>query len=172
MSIYMQFKRANGGVIKGDVTETGHEGWIELHSVQLGVNRHITNPTGRGVNREDSVPAAQEIVITKDQDSASNDLFRQSLWGEGAEVEIDFVRREGDALTIYMSVTLENTVVSGFSTSGSGGDANARPMESLTLNFQKITYSTEGPGRLIQGAKTKPPQPAGGTKPRVKGRVK
>ena len=45
--------------------------------------------------------------------------------------------------------------------------------EKLSLNFQKITYSTEGPGRLIQGAKTKPPQPpAGGTKPRVKGRVK
>jgi type VI protein secretion system component Hcp len=171
MPIYMQFTRGDGVVIKGGVTEPGYEGWIELQSVQLGISRHVTNPTGRGVNRDASAPAVQEIVITKEQDSASEDLFRQSLWGVGAKVEIDFVKHQGDKPSTTMSITLENTLVDNFSVSGHGGDAHAKPMESLTLNFQTITYSTEGPGRLIPGARTPAPH-ADAPAPRVKHRVK
>jgi type VI secretion system secreted protein Hcp len=171
MPIYMQFTRTNGSVIKGDVTESDHLGWIELQSAQLGINRRITNPSGQGANRDAQVPTVSEIVVTKDQDSASNELFRQSLWGDAATVEIDFVKHDGGTTSTTMSVTLEGTQVSNFSTSGSGGDAHQRPTESLSLNFQSIVYSTEGPGRLIPGARTTPPPPAA-PDPHVKGRVK
>ena len=53
---------------RGGVKAKGYEGWIELQSAQIGVNRHITSQTGRGSNREASRPAVQEIVITKSQD--------------------------------------------------------------------------------------------------------
>jgi type VI secretion system secreted protein Hcp len=94
-----------------------------------------------------------EIVVTKLQDSASTDLFRQSMWGEGATVQIDFVRALPDGKPeVYMSITLENTLVSSFSVSGSGG-AGDKPMESLALNFTKVTYDVKTANRMIPGEK-------------------
>ena len=66
---------------RGGMKAKGFEGWIELQSAQIGVNRHITNQTGRGSNREASRPAVQEIVITKSQDDTSTALFREFLYG-------------------------------------------------------------------------------------------
>jgi len=139
MPIYM---KVDG--IDGSVTATGHEKWIELDSAQVGVNRHITNSTGRGVNREASAPSVSEIVVTKVLDDASTGLFKASLWGEGKKVKIDFVKTDKNKIEPYLQLELENTLVSSYSCSGHGGGdgAHARPMESLSLNFTKITYNT------------------------------
>jgi type VI secretion system secreted protein Hcp len=128
--------------ITGSVTAAGHEKWIELHSCQLGVNRNVTSPTGRGTNREAAVPSVSEIVVTKDLDCASTSLFKASLWGEGKKVKIDFCKTDKDKFEPFLQLELENTLISSFSTSGSGGDGNARPMESLSLNFTKILFVT------------------------------
>jgi type VI secretion system secreted protein Hcp len=128
--------------IDGSVTATGHEKWIELESCQFGVSRHVTNPTGRGVNREASAPSVHEIVVTKHQDSSSTNLFRASLWGEGKKVKIDFCKTDKDKVEPYLQVELENTLVSSYSVSGHGGTVHTRPMESVGLNFTKITYNT------------------------------
>jgi type VI protein secretion system component Hcp len=37
---------------------------------------------------------------------------------------------------------MENTLVANYSVSGHGGVAHSQPMESLSLNFTKITYNT------------------------------
>lgn len=135
MPIYMKIEG-----IKGNVTAAGHEGWIELTSAQLGVQRRV-NTTGRGTNREASTPSVSEIVVTKDVDSASSDLFRMSLWGEGKKVTIDFV--SSDQTVPYLSIELENTLISNYSVSGHGGSAHDTPMESLSLNFTKVSYTTK-----------------------------
>jgi type VI secretion system secreted protein Hcp len=137
MAIYMQFDG-----IHGSVTAAGHENWIELHSATMGVNRHLTISTGRGLNREASVPALSEIAITKDLDSATMGLFRVSLWGEGKKVKIDFCKTDKDKWEAYLQVELDNVLISNFSLAGHGGDSNARPTESLSLNFTKITMTT------------------------------
>jgi type VI secretion system secreted protein Hcp len=138
MPIYMNYDG-----IDGSVTAAGHEKWIELHSCQMGVGRHVTNPTGRGENREASAPAVSEIVVTKTTDAASTGLFRESLWGEGKMVKIDFCTTDKDKFEPYLQLELENTMVSSYSVS-SGGD---RPMESLSLNFTKITFNNIGMGK-------------------------
>jgi type VI secretion system secreted protein Hcp len=137
MPIYMSIEGVNGSV-----TAAGHEKWIELQSCQLGTNRHITNATGRGVNREASAPAVSEIVVTKDLDCASTGLFRLSLWGEGKKVKIDFCKTDKDKIEPYLQLELENTLVSNYSCSGHGGVGHSQPMESLSLNCTKITYAT------------------------------
>jgi type VI secretion system secreted protein Hcp len=142
------------GKMKGGVTAKGHEGWIEIQSAQLGVHRHLTSATGRGTNREASVPAVSEIVITKNQDSASNDLFRDSLWGEGADVEIHFLNSD-DPINPYLSLKLRRALVSSYSVSGAGGDLRSRPMESLALNFTGIEYSIGG----TKNTQKQPPPP-------------
>ena len=137
MPIYMKYDG-----IDGSVTAAGHEKWIELESCQLGVHRNITSPTGRGSNREAAIPSMSEIVVTKYQDCASSNLFRASLWGEGKKVKIDFCKTDKDKFEAFLQLELENTMVSSYSSSGHGGDSNSRPMESLSLNFTKITFNT------------------------------
>ncbi len=137
MPIYMKYDG-----IDGDVTATGHEKWIELQSCQLGINRHVSQPTGRGVDREASAPAVSEIVVTKMTDAASVNLFKASLFGEGKTVKIDFCKTDKDKFEPYLQLELENTLVSSYSQS-SGGD---RPMESLSLNYTKITFNNIGMG--------------------------
>jgi type VI secretion system secreted protein Hcp len=122
--------------IDGDVTAKGHEKWIECLSFQMGVNRSVHTPVGAAADREASAPSVSEVVLTKNSDASSYKLFQESLVGEGdKKVKIDFCKTATD-LDPYNQYELEQVVVSGWSAS-SGGD---RAMESLTLNFTKITY--------------------------------
>lgn len=133
MPIYMKY-----GSIQGDVTESGHVGWIELSSLQWGVGRGIGTATGSGEDREASAPSISEVTVTKDLDKASIKLLTEAYQGDGgsdgATVQIDFVRTMQGKLQIYMTFILNAVMISGFSWS-SGGD---RPSESLSLNFTKI----------------------------------
>ncbi|MFL5331572.1 MAG: Hcp family type VI secretion system effector [Gemmataceae bacterium] len=131
--------------VKGEVTAPGYIGWIELYSAQMGTNRRVTNPTGRGTNRESNVPSVSEIVVTKPQDNASTGLFQASLRGEGKKVKIVFTKKEGKVETSYMEIELEGTMVSNYNVSGHGGDDQRKPMESLSLNFTQIKFKTTGP---------------------------
>jgi type VI secretion system secreted protein Hcp len=135
MPIYMKF-----GSITGDVTESGHTQWIELSSMQWGVGRGVSSPTGSSADRESSAPSISEITVTKTNDAASAGLLSEALQGDGsngASVEIDLVRTDKGKLTVYQKIMLTNVIISGFSTS-SGGD---RPSESLSLNFTKIAVT-------------------------------
>ena len=136
MPIYMKMTRKGLPVVTGDATAKGHEKWIELSSVQMGVSRSIS--TAPAPNGELS-PSVSEIVITKSQDSASMALWKQSLWGEGMTIQIDFVKSGGGP---YLTYTLQNALVSG-STPG--------PLESLSLTFTKMTFDTHGTGPDVSG---------------------
>ena len=110
-----------------------YNGWIELESCQLGNTRAVRGFSGIGATS----PSISEIVITKYQDSSSPHLFTEALSGKQRKVTIDFVEKEQSAP--YLSIELEGVLISGYSTSGGG----AKPYESLSLNFTKITYSTK-----------------------------
>ncbi len=131
MPIYMSYDG-----IPGDVTADGHAAWIECFSLQWGVGRGISSPTGNTKDRESSAPSVSEIVITKNQDKATALLLDAALQGEGKNVTIDFCKTDKGKLEVYMTYTLTNTMVSGYSLS-SGGD---RPSESVSLNFTKVEY--------------------------------
>jgi type VI secretion system secreted protein Hcp len=141
MPIYVKYDG-----IDGDVTTAGHEKWIEVHSFQWGVGRGMTNSGGSGADREGSTPSVSEIVLTKDTDGASPNLFRASLGkppaDEGKTVNIDFVKTDTSQPEPYLQLTLDNCLVSGWSIS-SGGD---RPTESVTLNFTKVEFKNTGMG--------------------------
>ena len=132
MPIYMKFEG-----VDGDVTAEGHEKWIELSSFQAGIGRHIGVPTGRHAEREASAPSVSEIVVTKLADTSSAKLFQHALWGEGVKVQIDFCKTDKDKLEVYQTYEMEDVLISSYSVS-SGGE---RPMESLALNFTKITFT-------------------------------
>ena len=131
MAIYMKF-----GKIEGNATESDHKKWITLESMQWGVGRGISTPTGAATNREASAPLVSEVTITKQMDASSTGLFLESLKGaKGTEVKIDLVQT-GDPNRLFTRYTLSNVLVSGYSVSTGGG----QPTESISLNFTKIEF--------------------------------
>lgn len=140
MPIYMNYDSL---AIKGDVTEDGHKGWIEVNSFQWGVGRGISSPTGASADRESSAPSVSEITLSKPSDSASPKLLNEALQGEGKTVLIDFCKTDKGKLEVYTTYTLTNCMISGYSVS-SGGD---RPSESLSLNFTKVEYKNTPTGQ-------------------------
>jgi len=138
MAIFMKYD----GIDKGSSTTKGHlgsEGWTELKSVQWGVGRGITDPS-QGSEREASAPSGSEIVVTKDLDLASYRLFEEAVSGDGKTVKIHFTKTNKDQQDTFMEYILSNTLVSGFSTNGTGD----RPVETVSLNFTKIEYNYSG----------------------------
>ena len=133
MPIYMNYDSL---ALKGDVTEEGHVGWIELNSLQWGVGRGISSPTGASADRESSAPSVSEITVTKAQDASSVKVLDECLQGEGKTVLIDFAKTDKGKLEVFLTYTLTNCMISGYSIS-SGGD---RPQESLSLNFTKVEF--------------------------------
>ena len=129
MPIYVNYNN-----IPGDVTAAGHEKWIEVNSFQWGVGRGISSPTGGSSDREASAPSVSEIVVTKPTDISTIKLLDEGLQGEGQDCTIDFCKTDKGNLNVYLSYTLTNTLLSGFSIN-SGGD---RPQESLSFSFTKV----------------------------------
>jgi type VI secretion system secreted protein Hcp len=146
MPIYVKYDS-----IDGDVTAEGHEKWIEVNSFQWGVGRGIASPAGGSSDRESSAPSVSEIVVTKPTDVATVKLLDAALQGEGEDVTIDFCKTDKGKLSVYLSYTLNNTMISGYSSS-SGGD---RPTESVSLNFTKIECKD-----IALGAKNEDGSPA------------
>jgi type VI secretion system secreted protein Hcp len=144
MAVYMKY-----GSIKGPVTTDGFKDWIELQSFQWGVGRSIGTAARGSTSREHSEPSISEIVVTKLTDVASPKLFLDAVAGKlDSKVEVKFTTTTKGKVETFLTYKMENTGVSGYSLS-SGGDM---PMESLTLNFTKISYTFTGTDPGIGGS--------------------
>ena len=143
MPIYMKYEG-----VDGDVTTKGFEKDIELTSAQFGHSRAVTSIGANDARR--GTPQVTDLVVTKPMDVSSTDLFRDSLMGKGRKVTLYFVSTGVDKSTPYLTIELENVLISSFSLSG-GHDADGKPVESLTFNFTKITYTTTTLDEKLRG---------------------
>lgn len=131
MAIYMKYDG-----IDGEATHDSHQKWIDISSMQFGIGRAISTPSGSTANREASQPSVSEITLKKQMDGSSPKLFTESATGNiGKTVKIDLVST-GSPGNTYVTYTLTNTLISGYSVE-TGGD---RPAEAVTLSFTKIEY--------------------------------
>jgi type VI secretion system secreted protein Hcp len=144
MALYLKY-----GSIKGAVTTDGFKDWIELNSFQWGVGRHIGTAARGSTTREHSEPNLSEITVTKLTDVASPKLFLDAVAGKlDSKVTIKFTTTTKGKVETFLTYELENTGLSHYSLS-SGGEA---PMESLSLNFVKITETFTGHDPGISGS--------------------
>lgn len=121
--------------IEGDATHESHKNWVDVGSMQFGVGRAISTPSGRAANREASEPSISEVTLTRELDKSSPKFFKEAVAGKvGKKVQIDLVTT-GDPGDTFMTYTLENALVSGYSVSANG---SGRPHETISLNFSKI----------------------------------
>jgi type VI protein secretion system component Hcp len=121
---------------------------IPVESVQFGSTRHMQR---KDPEKKDApaAPAISEVVITSFQGDHSSDLFKKSLWGEPFSAEIVFVKQpDGQP---YLKIKLTNALISSINVSGHGGGPDGKPMESWTLNAEKIEYENLGGGTATGG---------------------
>jgi type VI secretion system secreted protein Hcp len=150
MAVYIEYEG-----IKGNVTAEGFVDHISVHSIQLGVSRGISMESGHMANREATRPSLSEITFTKNADSSSIALFKESVVGAaGKLVKIKFAQTGADAVVIYMDYELHDCLVSSYSVSA-GGDSD--PVESISLSYSKILvnyhdYDKKNAGKSPQRA--------------------
>jgi type VI secretion system secreted protein Hcp len=131
MAIYIEYAG-----IKGNVTADGYKDHIAVNSFQFGVGRGISMEPGKLSNREATRPTISEVTVTKSADTSAIALFKEAVTGSaGKKVVVKFVQTGGDKLVEYMTYTLEDCLVSGYSVSA---DAQGDPTESISLSFAKI----------------------------------
>ncbi len=136
MAIYMKY-----GSIKGAVATEGFKDWIELTSFQWGVGRSIGTAARGAISREHSEPTLSEISVSKPTDVASPKLFLDAVAGKlDNKVTIKFTTTAKGKVETFLTYDLENTGLSHYSLSSAG----EIPMESLSLNFTKITETFTG----------------------------
>lgn len=133
MAIYMKFAG-----IDGQVTTKGFEKWIELDSCALNIQRHTTLGSG-GRSREGAHPEISEIHVTKKFDKATAKILQESVAGTfDKEVNIKWTTTTKSKIDTYFHVKLEKCGITQYSQSSSPDHV---PMESLALNFLKVTYT-------------------------------
>lgn len=130
MPIYLEYEG-----IKGDVTESGHKEWIEIHSLSWGISRMIDTRVGAAALREQASPNVGEITVSKETDSSSVPLFMESTVGKAKKVLVHFTKTGTGAQDVFLTFELTKCLVSGYSISGGG---EGRPSESVSLNFAKV----------------------------------
>ena len=134
MPIYMKY----GDKITGEVTETGHDGWLACDSASFNVNRSTTVEVGSGQEkRHRDQPTVSDMQISRTYDKSSPLLFNEAVVGKPQKVQIDFLEPADGAdasPNVYLTYYLRNCLISSYSVGGGGGGAT----ESLALNFTAI----------------------------------
>jgi type VI secretion system secreted protein Hcp len=133
------------GSLKGAVTTDGFKDWIELNYFQWRIGRHIGTAARGATTREHSEPNLGEVTVTKLTDAASPKFFPDAVAGKlDCKVTIKFTTTTKGKVETFLTYEMENTGLSHYSMR-SGSEA---PMESLSLNFTKIskTFTGHDPG--------------------------
>jgi type VI secretion system secreted protein Hcp len=121
------------GDIKGEATAEQYKDLITLLSVDWSVNREITAHTGTAQDREASATRLGDITITKLQDKASPDLFKEATIGKGKPA-VFHITKQGEKIEEIMKVELTDAMISGYSVS----IQNDRPVETISISYTEM----------------------------------
>jgi type VI secretion system secreted protein Hcp len=117
--------------VDGESTSSGQENAIEIQSFSWGMsNADTTATSSAGAGKVQF----QDFHFTKEVDKSSPLLLKMSATGEHIKSAKLTLRKAGSDST-YLVITLQDIMVSSYSTSGDGG---AVPTDQISLNFEKI----------------------------------
>jgi type VI secretion system secreted protein Hcp len=125
--------------IKGESSDQKHKDTIELQSFSWGVSQTTTHSSGGGGGAGKAT--FQDLHFTSKVSKASPLLFKRAATGEHIKKATLFVRKAGSGggQGDYMTITLEDVLVSSYETKPSKG-SDAVPTDRVSLNFSKIEF--------------------------------
>jgi type VI secretion system secreted protein Hcp len=122
--------------IDGEATDAKHKEWIEVLSFSQSIHRGDSGSSARTT----ASAVFEDIVLTKELDKSSPKLAESIAMGKVIpKVEFELTSSAGT----YYKYELTNVMVTSYSVSG---DADERPTEQVSLNFEQIktTYTEYG----------------------------
>lgn len=126
--------------VKGESLDGKYKDKIDILAWSWGASNagsaHMAGGSGAGkVN-------VQDISITKYIDAASADLFKACCNGQHFAKAKLIVRKAGKDPLEYVTIEMEQVMITSVSTGGSGGED--RLTENVTLNFAKFKFKYAG----------------------------
>lgn len=133
MAVDMFLKIEN---IKGESTDLGHKGEIEILSFSWGVSNPGSHAGGGGGGA--GKVSMSDISFSHVYDKASPVLMKHCCSGQHIKEAIITVRKAGDRPVEYLKYKLSDILISGYSL---GGNGNEVPTEEISMNFSKVEVS-------------------------------
>ena len=134
IDVYLQIEG-----IKGESTDSAHQGWIELTSASWGViqPQSATASTGGGHTAERC--EHQALTITKLADIASPILMQHCSMGKTVpKAKLEFMRSDSDGKPVkYYEVELENVMISSITQNVHEGSLLR---DAMGLRFSKVKW--------------------------------
>lgn len=122
--------------IQGETTAEQFKDMITVLTMDFNVHREISSYTGTAMDREASSTRLGDITITKLQDRASTDLFKEATIGKGRPATFH-ITKQGDAVEEIMKIELTDAMIANYAVSVSGD----RPVESITISYTEMTIT-------------------------------
>lgn len=123
------------GAIKGESVDSVHKEKIDVLAWSWGASNSGTTHTGGGGGA--GKVNVQDLSFTHYIDSASSPLMKSCCDGTHHDKATLIVRKAGGTPIEYVTIIMEEVMVTSISTGGSGGED--RLTENVTLNFAKFT---------------------------------
>jgi type VI secretion system secreted protein Hcp len=151
--LFLTFDKAEGLVGGTTDAEQSKTGASEITSFQFGAGTGVSKESG---GLKASVVSLSDVTLSKSFDAMSPPLF--AACSRGAKLpkaSVIFAKPNADATSgaiPYLTILMENAVISGVSWS-SGGEM---PSESISLTYEKITFTYEAPPTTAKEGQGKP----------------
>jgi len=120
--------------ISGESTDHKHKGEIDVLAWSWGVSNSGSAHVGGGAGAGKA--NFQDLSFTKYVDLASTPLLLAAANGKHVATATLVVRKAGENPLEYITITMNECLISSVSTGGSGGED--RLTENVTLNFAKV----------------------------------
>lgn len=118
--------------VPGEATKEPHVDWINVLSVNMGMQRSVLPLT-----RESGEFEIQECLVRKPLDFSSP-VIAQACSGGASFPEVWIVAQKAGESHDYLMITLTDVLVTSYQTGGSSGDVV--PVDTLSLNFGAIKF--------------------------------
>lgn len=127
--------------IPGESTDSKHANWIEVLSYSHGVSQLSSGSASSGGARSSSRCDHTDFSIVKTLDKASPLLNLSCCNGEHiSKVNLHLSRATGDK-QVYMKYEMEDVIVSSVRPGGSSKGGDSLPLEEVSFNYGKISWT-------------------------------
>jgi type VI secretion system secreted protein Hcp len=122
------------GDLEGESVDDSHKGEIDVLAWSWGMSNSGSAQQGGGAGS--GKVNVQDISFTKYIDKVTPDLMLAACNGKHFPEAKLIVRKAGETPLEYITITLEDLIITSVSTGGSGGED--RLTENVTLNFARV----------------------------------